>query len=78
MAADLGAMLYEALASKYGIEVECEDFQKTSQALYRAKAAACDALLDQLQIRRHPEHPEHGLWIVRLSKESGASNKPKE
>jgi hypothetical protein len=77
MAADLEAMLWQALASPYGIEVECEDFQKTSQALYRAKAKVLEPRFDQLQFRRHPDHPDHGLWIVKLSNEGGAGNKPR-
>lgn len=59
-------ILYDALNSEYGIEVEIlGNFQVSLQRLYTAKRKDPD--LDILQISRSPTSPTH-IWIVKTDK----------
>lgn len=51
MSAQLAALLYQALASPYGLEVQCSDVEKGKQALYTARREAADPALNILQFR---------------------------
>jgi len=59
-------LLYEALHSEYGIEVELlGNFQVSLQRLYTAKRKDPD--LDILQISRSPTSSTH-IWIVKTDR----------
>jgi hypothetical protein len=59
-------ILYEALHSEFGVEVELlGNYQMSLQRLYAAKRSDPD--LDILQISRSPTSPTH-IWIVKTDR----------
>ena len=61
-------ILYEALHSEFGIEVEIlGNYQISLQRLYTARRKDPD--LDVLQISKSPTSPTH-IWIVKTDKRS--------
>ena len=57
-------LLYEALNSEYGIEVEfLGNFDITMQRLHLARRKDPD--LECIQISRSPEHPRTHVWLVK-------------
>jgi hypothetical protein len=58
-------VLYQALATPYGVVVECNNFNLAQQRLYKARREAGDPELARLQIRRSPYRPDAELWLVR-------------
>lgn len=65
-------MLYEALASQYGIVVVTSDVVRAKQALYRARQSANDPELTGLSFHTSPVLPNEEIWIVKKSSsESG-------
>lgn len=61
------ALLYSALASKYGIEVHVQGgtLSNARARLYAARRAAMDMALAELQFRASPFDPERTLWITK-------------
>jgi len=58
-------LLYEALASRYGIIVATNNPEALRQQLYKARREAADPDLQQLSIRISPLLPKQEVWIVR-------------
>ncbi len=70
------ALLYEALHSEHGIEVELlGNYQISLQRLYAAKRKDPD--LDILQISRSPTSPTH-IWIVKTDRPTAVIETIKE
>jgi deoxyinosine 3'endonuclease (endonuclease V) len=59
---------YEALAKPIGVVVSTPDIGIAKAKLYRARAAAQDPALMNIQIRTSPEKPQSELWLVRSKK----------
>ena len=55
---------YAALASPFGVEVDCSDFEQVRQALYRARQDARDEDLKALAVCQSP-FDANLLWIVK-------------
>lgn len=62
---------YQALASRYGVEVSVSDPVKAQQALYRARASSGDSQLNELTIRTAPTNKQGAIWIVKKVKANG-------
>lgn len=60
----LRAILYSALGEPIGLLLQCSDWAKARQALYRARAEAQDPQLDSLQFRASPGLEGGNLIIV--------------
>ena len=58
------AILYQALAEPIGLLLQCPDWAKARQALYRARAEAKDPSLAALQFRASPGLVGGNLIIV--------------
>lgn len=59
------ALLSQALASEWGIEVATSDFKLARQRLYAARRSS--PALEQIQIRQAPGG-EGRLWLCKLGK----------
>lgn len=60
-------LLYTALQSEYGIEIEYHgNYQVSLQRLYAARRADPD--LEVIQICRSPTNPQTHLWLVKSDK----------
>lgn len=61
------ALLYQALSSRYGIEVHVTGGTLTAARarLYAARKQAMDMALSQLQFRASPYDPEGTIWITK-------------
>lgn len=62
MASNWLEFLYQAVGSPNGIALTVSDTEPCRQALYRARTAAQDPVLDGLQIRVRSDDE---LWIVK-------------
>lgn len=60
----LKAILYQALGEPIGLLLDCSDWARARQALYRARAEAGDPQLAQLQFRASPGIPGGNLIII--------------
>lgn len=60
----LDALWYEALHSKYGIEVESSDRVKLRANLYEERKRLADPALDGLAVRLSPFDPDK-LWLIK-------------
>jgi hypothetical protein len=58
-------LMYEALASEFGIVIAVDDPERVKQALYRARSKSGEPSLAGLQIRVSPLCPNEELWIVK-------------
>jgi len=58
-------ILYQAMASPYGLVVAVDDFTKDQAKFYAARRESGDPSLDVLQFRRSPFNPQSELWIVK-------------
>lgn len=61
---DLKLILYQALGEPIGLLLQCSDWGKARQALYRARADAQDPALAGLQFRASPGLDGGNLIIV--------------
>jgi hypothetical protein len=64
-------LLYEALASEWGIAVETSDPDRLKQRLYAERRKAADPALDALSLVTSPFNPGGELWIVNRSNDDG-------
>jgi len=72
--ADLKLLLYEALNSEFGIEVQTSNCAALRQKLYQVRAKEQKAGNDDfngLAIHLSPEDPEGKLWIEKQGKDHG-------
>ncbi len=60
----LRAILYQALGEPIGLLLQCSDWAKARQSLYRARAEAADPQLASLQFRASPGLAGGNLIIV--------------
>lgn len=60
-------VLYEALASPYGIVLLVDDVERARQRLYALRREASDADLQQLALVPSPQAPNE-LWIIKKAK----------
>ena len=58
-------LLYQALASESGIEVETSSPDRLRQKLYAERRKAEDPDLNSLSFVISPTHPTTHLWIIR-------------
>lgn len=67
MSVQYTALLYRALASPYGIEINVVGgtVKAARQKLYEARRGAMDPALSVLQFRASPLNPDGAIWITK-------------
>ena len=58
-------LLYKALSTPMGLEVEVSDFKLAQARLYQARRESNDPDLNDLSVRRPPDGRDGVLWIVK-------------
>lgn len=68
---NIEAILYQALASEWGIEVRVADVQAFKQRFYATRRKR--KMFQTLSLRTHPDEPEKLCWITKQARDEEAA-----